>query len=200
MMTSIRISRAVWAVALALVLGLAGCGSSSSDTATTAHTKKKGTHSQQPLDPTNRSPADMVAAVSGGKGGPPVDLKFEVREAPEAGQVVDVDIAVIADAPSIERIYGKFQAGNGLELVEGSDLPQIDKPAPGSVIRHVVQILPRQDGIYTINATISVDLASDSISRGYSIPVIVGAGLSDEAAKSEVADGQAATPGTVKSR
>jgi hypothetical protein len=204
MMTSIRISRVGWAIALGLVLGLTGCGgSSSSGSGTPAAQAKKKTHAHQSNDPSERAPADMVAAVSGAKAGPPVELKFELREAPEANQVVDVDIAVLPDVPAINRISGKFQAGEGLELVEGGDLPAVDKPAPGTVIRHVVQIIPKEDGIYTVNAIISVDLADGSITRSYSIPVIVGEGLSDEGAKSEVAEemphgssGQAAAPGT----
>jgi hypothetical protein len=135
----------------------------------------------------------MVAAVSKGKGGPPVGLKFELRQAPQVGQAVDVDIAVLPDAPAITRINGKFQAGEGLELIDGAQLEQVEKPAAGSVIRHVVRVMPKQDGIFTVTATLSVDLADDSISRVFSIPVIVGDGLAGSDAKTEVAASPAAS-------
>ena len=62
----------------------------------------------------------MVAAVSVGKGGPPVGLKFELRSSPQAGQPVDLDLAVIPDAAAIERIDGRFDGGENLSLVEGA--------------------------------------------------------------------------------
>lgn len=174
---------------------LAGCGSSSGSGTGSAASKNKKGHTQVSTDPAERPPADMVAGVSPSKAGPPVTLKFELREPPEAGQPFDVDIAILPGAPAIDRIYGKFQGGEGLELVEGGELRAIDKPAVGSTIRHVVRILPKHDGVFAVSATVSVDLADDSITRTYSIPVIVGDGLTEQTTKTEVAEGPSA-PGT----
>jgi hypothetical protein len=185
--------RTVWLLGIALVLTLTGCGSSSSQPETPAQAKKRAAHNAQSRDPASRSPSDMVAAVSAGKAGPPIGLKFELRQPPQAGQPVDVDIAVLPDAPTINRVYGKFQAGEGLEIVEGGLLEQVDKPAAGSVIRHVVRVTPKQDGIFTLGATVSVDLADDSITRVFSIPLIVGNGLPESTAKAEVASAPAAS-------
>jgi hypothetical protein len=137
----------------------------------------------------------MVTAVSASKAGPPVELKFELLERPEAGQPLDVDIALLPDAPTISRLYAKFQAGEGISVVEGDELSQVDKPAAGAVIRHQVRVIPKQDGIFTLSAIVSVDLANDSLTRTFSIPVIVGEGVPEPAAKAEIADGTAS--GTV---
>jgi hypothetical protein len=199
MKTSTRISRAGWAVALAgALLGLYGCGSSSGS-ADTAHSKGKGPASQRVSDPSARPPQDMVAAVSVGKGGPPVGLKFELRSTPEAGQPVDVDLAVLPDAAEIERIDARFDGGENLTLVEGGDLAVIEKPAQGSVIRHVIRLVPKQDGIFTVTAAVTVTLASDSITRTFTIPVVVGEGLPELTAKSAGGDGDSAPGTTAKS-
>jgi hypothetical protein len=191
MRTSTRISRAGWAVAVAaLLLGLNGCGSSSSESGDAAHSnQKKGPSHRLAADPSIRSPEDMVTAVSVGKGGPPVGLKFELRSTPRPGQPLDVDFAVLPDAQAIDRIDAKFQGGDGLAVVEGGDLAPVEKPAQGTVIRHVVQLLPKEDGIFTVTAAVTVDLGNDSITRTFTIPVIVGEGLPELTAKSEAADG-----------
>jgi hypothetical protein len=196
MKTSTRISRVSLTVAAAaLLLGLGGCGSSSSSSGSSgdaAHSSQK--KARRPIDPSNRAPEDMVTAVTAGKGGPPVGLKFELRAAPEAGQALDVDLVVIPDAVAIERIEAKFQGGENLSVVEGGELAYVEKPTQGSVIRHVVRVLPKQDGIFTLSATVTVDLANDSITRTFTIPVVVGEGLPELTAKSgsEVADGASA--------
>jgi hypothetical protein len=199
MMTSTPISRAGWFVAMAVGLGLmAGCGSSSGS-GHDAATKSKRAHTQAvSTDPAERPTADMVAGVSPSKAGPPVALKFELRQPPQAGQLLDVDVAILPSAPAINRISGKFQGGEGLSLIEGADLPAIDKPVAGSVIRHVVRVLPKQDGIFTVSATVLVDLADDSMTRTYSIPVIVGEGLPEQTGKTEVAESRPAPGTTVK--
>ena len=171
----------------ALLLALHGCGSSKDSTDAGNAKKSASAGKKHVLDPANRPPEDMVAAVSAGKGGPPVGLKFELRSPPQPGQMLDMDFAVLPDAQSIERINAKFQGSDGLELVDGGDLAAVEKPAQGSVIRHVVRVLPKQDGIYTVTAAVSVDLASDSITRTFTIPVIVGEGLPELTANSDVA-------------
>jgi hypothetical protein len=190
MKTSTRISRAGWTVAAAsLLLGLNGCGSSSSASGDAAHSGSKKTF-HRVADPSSRAPEDMVAAVSAGKGGPPVGLKFEVRSSPEAGQPVDIDLAILPNAVAIDHIEGKIQGGESVSVVEGGDIPAVEKPAQGTVIRHVVRLLPKQDGIFTVTAAVNVDLGTDSITRIFTIPLIVGDGLPELAAKSEVADAQ----------
>jgi hypothetical protein len=130
----------------------------------------------------------MVAAVSAGKGGPPVGLRFELRSSPEVGQPVDVDLAILPNAVAIDHIDGKIQGGENVSVVEGGDIPVVEKPAQGTVIRHVVRLIAKQDGIFTVTAAVNVDLGNDSITRNFTIPFIVGDGLPELAAKSEVAD------------
>jgi hypothetical protein len=198
MKTSTQISRAGLGLAVAgALLGLCGCGSSSGN-ANAGHSSHKSV-SREVTDPSVRPPEDMVAAVSVGKGGPPVGLKFELRSTPEAGQAVDIDLAVLPDAPAIERIDGRFDGGESLTLVEGGDLGSVEKPTQGTVIRHVVRVLPKQDGIFTVTAAVTVTLANDSITRTFTIPVVVGEGLPELTAKSEAAEGDSAAGTPAKS-
>jgi hypothetical protein len=193
MKTSTRISRMSWIVAAAaLLVGLYGCGSSSSSSGATSHSGAKKASARHVTDPSGRSPDDMVAAVSAGKGGPPVGLRFEVRSTPEANQPVDVDLAILPDAVAIDHLEGKIIGSDSVAVVEGGDIPAVEKPAQGSVIRHLVRLLPKQDGIFTVSAAVNVDIGNDSITRTFTIPVIVGDGLPELAAKSEVADAQPA--------
>jgi hypothetical protein len=197
MKTSTRISRAgCVAAVIGTLLGVYGCGSSSGN-ADSAHSKQKGNGSQRVSDPSNRPPGDMVTAVSAGKGGPPVGLKFELRATPQVGQPVDLDLAVLPDAPAIERIDGRIDGSENLPLVDGNELAPVEKPAQGSVIRHVVRLLPKQDGIFTLTAAVTVTLANESITRTFTIPVIVGEGLPELTAKSESPDSDSAA-GTSK--
>jgi hypothetical protein len=197
MKTSTRISRVGGAVAVAgVLLSLCACGSSSGN-ADAAHSKQTST-AKRVTDPSTRPPEDMVAAVSVGKGGPPVGLKFELRSTPQPGQAVDLDLVVLPDAASIDRIDGRFDGSENLALVEGGDLGTVEKPAQGSVIRHVVRLLPKQDGIFTVTAAVTVTLANDSITRTFTIPVVVGEGLPELTAKSEASDGDSAAGTSAK--
>jgi hypothetical protein len=184
-------------VAIALLAGLSACGGSSNQSADATHStakKSEGGH-HAPANPSDRSPTDMVSAVSAGKGGPPVELKFELRDAPQAGKALEVDMAILSDAPAINRLYAQFTGGDGIDLVDGSNLAAIEKPAQGQVIRHLVRVLPQKDGIYTFNAAVTVDLADGSVTRTFTIPVIVGEGLADVSGKPDN-DGKDAAAGT----
>jgi hypothetical protein len=195
-MRTIRLSQIKLVVAIALLAGLSACGGSSNQPADATHStaKKSEPGHHGPANPAERSLADMVTAVSAGKGGPPVELKFELRDAPKAGQALEVDMAILTDAAAINRVYAQFSGGDGIDLVEGSNLPAIEKPAQGQVIRHLVQVLPQKDGIYTLNAAVTLDLADGSVTRTFTIPVIVGEGLAESGKPDN--DGKDAAAGT----
>lgn len=175
-------------MATVVLLGLSACGGSSKQSADASHSTAKKTASHHGAADTSERPTqDMVSAVSAGKGGPPVELKFELRDAPKAGEALEVDVAVLPDAPAINRLSGQFTGGDGIELVDGGDLTAVDKPAQGTAIRHLVHVLPKKDGIFTLNAAVTVDLADDSVTRTFTIPVIVGEGLAEVSPKSDKA-------------
>jgi hypothetical protein len=166
-------ARAALAVVLAAVL--AACGSGGDATSakpggmTPAQNAKKSAEAQ-------RLSRDMVAAVSSGKSHGPVDLKFALSERPRVGQPLDIQLAVI---PSIEleRLLARFQASEGLELVNGAEVGPLQRLAAGVALSHTITVVPKSDGIFYITATVLADSATDSVSRSFSIPLIAGSGL-----------------------
>jgi hypothetical protein len=194
MRMSTRISRAGWAVAGALALAVSGCGSSSGPSAAAP-----ANNVAKPKVVKAAQPSAMVAAVSATKAGPPVELKFDLQQRPAIGQAVDIAFELVPASPNVERVSAKFQADDGLELVGGSDIPPVEKPAEGTPIRHIASIVAKRDGIFTLHAVVSVESEKQTLTRTFTIPVIAGEGLTELAAKSEVAEGRATTaaaPGT----
>jgi hypothetical protein len=127
---------------------------------------------------------DMVSAVSAsGAGAPAVQVKFELRQRPGVGQPLDIDLAIVPASGALDRVSGKVETGDGLELAAGGEIPPTERPVDGVPILHSVKVLPKKDGIFTVSAILSVDAAGQSSSQTFSIPVIVGAGLPEPPAK-----------------
>jgi hypothetical protein len=118
---------------------------------------------------------DMVAAVSAGKTELPVDVRFALRQRPELGQPIKLDVQVTPSAPLV-RLIASFHAEDGLTLGDGVQQIVRDRPDPGVPIVHTLTLVPRQDGIFYVNATVLTDSGSESIGRTFTIPVIAGAG------------------------
>jgi hypothetical protein len=171
-------------VAAGLLLGVAGCGSGDKPSTSTANPKAHRTPKVAASSrPGEDNLADMVAAVSAGKAGPPVELKFSLSTRPEVGQVMDVLLAVVPRTPVPDSVSASFQVVDGLEIVEGSQLERVDKLVDGTPIRHVVKILPKRDGIFTLTAVVSFVVENQDWTRTFSIPVIAGEGLGEQVAK-----------------
>jgi hypothetical protein len=177
------------AVTVGLTLGAAGCSSGEKPAgaqagggqASSAAAPKKA--KKAAIKPGDDSVADMVSAVSAGKAGPPIELKFALATRPEVGQVMDLDVAVIPHAPVPESISASFQIAEGLEIVDGSQLERVGKLVDGIPIRHVVKILPKRDGIFALTVVVSFVQANLDQVRTFSIPVIAGQGLPEQVAK-----------------
>ena len=175
------------AACLAATLG--GCGSGKDPAAQAAAANqihKKAAQAANGLSP------GMVAAVTPpGAGSGAVQVKFELQGHPDVAQPVDVDVAIVPVLGNVDRIAGKFNADNGMDLVSGQDLPVADKPVEGTPIHHIVTVLPKREGIFTLTAVLTVDAAGRSTSETYSMPVIAVAGLPEAPAKAAGAAGDA---------
>ena len=157
-------------VALA-VLG-AGCGWHSNDGAKAAAAKpvarKAGSATDELLH-------NMVSAVAATKpSSVPIQVKFELRDRPRVGQPTDLELAIVTMSASVDRVSGKVVGEEGLEIVDGAQIAATDHPAEGTPIRQSVKVLPKQEGIFTVHALVTVEAGSDTSSETYAIPVIAG--------------------------
>ena len=160
-------------LSVAVAVLCAGCGSSSSgDGAKPAAAK--------PVTPKRVSATDellrsMVSAVAANKPSTmPIQVKFDLRDRPHVGQPVDVELAIVPMSASVDRVSGKVVGEEGLEIVDGAQIAATDHPAEGTPIRQSVKVLPKQEGIFTVHALVTVEAGSDTSSETYAIPVIAG--------------------------
>jgi hypothetical protein len=164
--------------------GVSACGSKGSlssgsgVTASKAHksTKKAAKAGEENL-------ADMVAAVSSAKSGPPVEVRFSLPARPEVGQEIDLNVALIPRAPIPDSVAATFSAAEGIEVVDGGQLDRTENLVDGSPIRHVVRIRANRDGIFALSAIVSFNQANQDLVRTFSIPVIAGEGFPEQVAK-----------------
>ena len=155
-------------VALA-VLG-AGCGWHSNDGAKAAAAKpvarKAGSATDELLH-------NMVSAVAATKpSSVPIQVKFELRDRPRVGQPTDLELAIVTMSASVDRVSGRVEGDEGLEIVDGAQIPAADRPVEGSPIRQSVKVLPKQEGIFTVHAQVTVDAGGQTSTETYAIPVM----------------------------
>lgn len=114
----------------------------------------------------------MVAAVSGSGNAKPISMKFRVTERPLVGQSVPVNLAITTDADSdVDRIEITIKTGDGLQL-KSDPIVEIREPPRGTPQIFEVDVQPTQAGVLTLEAIATVDTATTSLTRTYTVPLI----------------------------
>lgn len=121
--------------------------------------------------------ANMVAAVSAGEKAP-VEVKFELAQRPEVGKPTDISLVFIPVGP-LDRLSARFAGVEGIEVVKGGETEQFARPVVGAPITHVITVVARRDGIFSVQAVVLMDSETESLSRSYSIPLIAGSGIAE---------------------
>ena len=172
---------------------LGGCGSQSPGGGLAGQSASK-TVAKKPLNTADEFSRNMVSAVAASKPSMvPVQVKFDLRERPDVGQPVGVDLAIVPMSASVDRVSGKVEGEDGLELIEGAEIAATDRPAEGVPIRHAFKVLPKREGIFTVRAVVTVEAAGVSSTESYSMPVIAGAGAGENPGKAGAAASAAGT-------
>jgi hypothetical protein len=183
-------TNATAALLIAALLG--GCGSSHEETpATRAATRAK--KALNPQDTLARSLVGAATSVKPGSSPIPVQVKFALLGRPDVAQPVDIDLAIVPTASNLDRISGKVEGEEGLELVGSGELEPADKPVENTPIERTIKVLPKKDGIYLLTAVVSVDMGGQISTQSYSIPVIAGTGIPDLPTKPATAAAPATT-------
>jgi len=161
-------SRTRWVIACAAAMLLAGCG----DTPDTDAAPSTGEAAKAPKALKGELPPEMVAAVSSARNSSVVSVHFVLKGNPAVSKALPVDIAIVPHE-RISSIYAHFDARDGLALATGNVLERQVDPAPEKVIKHQLILLPAREGVFMVTAVIETESQNGSVSRVFSIPVIV---------------------------
>jgi hypothetical protein len=129
--------------------------------------------------------ANLVNAVSSGKPGAPVDIRFDIPKRPKVGEPLDIAVAITARGVDMNELRVVFQSNEGVEVRSGAEMLAKDQLAVGTTFAHTVTVVPRKEGVFYLSAVALVESKAGSISRSFAIPIIVGdpVALSEAASK-----------------
>lgn len=183
MITRSLCTRAV-APALAWALLLAAC-SDPAEVKIRTKTPAVGAATAAAAAKTNKN---LVSAVTTGKPGAPISMKFELLKRPKVGEPLEVAVEVTPEAAGISALQVVFQGGEGLQLRSGGELSATATPAmpAGTPIQHTVVVTPVREGIFYLSA-VAVAEGAGSQARTFAIPVVVGDSAVLESSKAAVA-------------
>lgn len=173
--------------ALAVCAALSACGfGSQSGTAvpggsSLAHLKsiaiRHSSASHAAAKPAVSGAADFVSAIGPEKTALPIEVRFALRNRPEVGKPVELDVQVTPTGP-LGRLVTSFHADDGLAIERGGATSETDRPEPGVALSRALTIVAQRDGLFYVKATVLVDAGADSVASTFTIPVIAGAGAS----------------------
>jgi hypothetical protein len=161
-------SRLWWIVAFFACVPLMAC----SDPAP----EQSGTKSSASGAAKKRTVADdMVAAVSVGKASTAVNVYFTLGNVPTVDTALPVDVAIL---PHLEftSLQARFSTqGDGLTLVSGDVVAPVTNAKPEAPLEHKLVLMPKKEGVYMVTVVLDTEGSDGSVSRIFSIPVIVAA-------------------------
>ncbi len=115
----------------------------------------------------------MVSAVSGGNSITPLALKFRIGEQPRNGEPVHVQLAIVPDpAVDIDALHIAMQVSDGLKLDSPPEVNYAD-PARGKSQHFEALVHATKTGVLSLYVTVLVDTADASLTRNYTVPLIV---------------------------
>ena len=163
-------------IVLSALLGACGSGHDGAAGSSGSHVSRKAV---SPADQLSRSLVGGFTQIKPGNSPLPVQVKFALQSKPEVAQPLDVTIAIVPTASNLDRVFGKVEGEEGLEMAGSGQLEAAERPVENTPIERTIKVLPQKEGIFTLTATISVDMAGQISTQAYTFPVITGNGIPD---------------------
>ena len=158
--------RCKWIVALLVCLPLAACGERAPDQPTGAKTSAAGAKKAKVKD-------NMVAAVPSGKSSTAVSVFFVLGTAPAIDSALPIDVSIVPREDFIS-LQARFSTqSDGLTLISGDLIAPIADAKAESTIDHKLVLMPKKEGVYMVTVNLETESEDGSVSRIFSIPVIV---------------------------
>lgn len=150
---------------LASSIALMGCSKSSQDAKAAA-----AAAAAKPAVTAAAAKSGTVAAVSLGKPGAAVDLRFDVGARPAVGVPLQINLE-LTPRSAVSQLHATVVANDGLDLVGTGDLDGADRPAVDVAVSRSISVTPQREGIFNLSVFVETD---DGLTRSFAIPLIVG--------------------------
>jgi hypothetical protein len=153
-------------VACAAMLWLCACDDAPTESAQAGSSQKPGKVAENALPP------EFVSAVSSGGNNSVISVHFALRDTPTASVALPVDIAIVPHQ-IFTAVRAHFDSRDGLAVATGNELGTKTDPKPGNAIKHELVLMPGRDGVFMVSAIVETEGVDGTVSRVFSIPVIV---------------------------
>ena len=122
------------------------------------------------------TPADVTTtfakAVSDGKPGAAVTIRYEFSGKPAIGTPTELDVAFIPNA-GVDSMDATISGMDGITLA-GPLSASFTSVESGKAYRHKLSVLPDRTGVFYITVSVNTQIAGSSLNRTFSIPFVVG--------------------------
>lgn len=115
---------------------------------------------------------DMIAAVAPESSSAVIGMYFALTKAPVINEGFPLDIVIVPHR-EFSSVSVHFFSQNGLTLVSGDSTVPLPDAKPEKAIKHQLVLMPAQEGLYMISATVETTGVDGTVSRMFSIPVVV---------------------------
>jgi hypothetical protein len=115
---------------------------------------------------------NMVAAVSAGKSSAMVSVHFSLGTAPSVRTALPVDIVILPHV-DFTTLRARIESQSGLTLISGDNVAPMTGVGAEKPISHKVVLMPEGAGVYMITVNLETEGGEGTVSRIFSIPVIV---------------------------
>jgi hypothetical protein len=160
--------RAYLVAAVAAGLALGGCDDSPEQTAAAPTSAAQNSKVPKPADVSTA----MVAAVSAGKSATVISVHFLLGNIPTTHHPLPVEIAIVPHRP-FTSVRAHFETHDGLSLTSGESFgPRLDTH-PEKSLKHRLVLMPEKEGMFMLTAGVETEGDDGTVTRIFSIPVIV---------------------------
>lgn len=127
--------------------------------------------------------ATFAKAVSDGKPGAAVSIRYEFSSKPDVGTPTELDLAFIPNA-GVDSMEATLSGMDGITLA-GTLTANFTSVESGKPYRHKVSVLPDRTGVFYITVSVNTQIAGSMLNRTFSIPFVVGQPVAQQKAAPE---------------
>lgn len=167
MLMSCRRPAALAVVACLCVL--AGCDDAPSEKAQVAPEAAKGPAAPKVANLSSQ----MVAAVSSGKAASAISVHFALGAPPTVGRPLTVKIAIVPHR-KFRSVRAHFESHDGLTLTAGDVYGPKEDADSETSLEHELVLTPEKEGVLMVTTLVETEGDEGSVSRVFTIPVVVG--------------------------